>query len=187
VLLQAGEINSGAFDQFEALIPIAKRHNAWVHIEGAFGLWVAASARYKHLVNGIAAADSWATDGHKWLNVPYDCGYSFVADVEAHRSAMSHRAVYLTHASVARDQMDWNPEWSRRQLGRTGIAALIEGCCKHAHSLVALIGSLAGAEMLWKPVINQGLVRFLDARPGARDEDHDRRTDEVNRCDREYG
>lgn len=190
VLLQAGEINIGAFDQFEALIPIAKRHNAWVHIEGAFGLWVAASARYKHLVNGIAAADSWATDGHKWLNVPYDCGYSFVADVEAHRSAMSHRAVYLTHASVARDQMDWNPEWSRRargfatyaalrQLGRTGIAALIEGCCKHAHSLVTLIGSLAGAEMLWKPVINQGLVRFLDARPGARDEDHDRRTDEV--------
>lgn len=190
VLLQAGDINIGTYDPFEALIPIAKSHGAWVHIEGAFGLWVAASSRYKHLVNGIDAADSWATDGHKWLNVPYDCGYAFVADVKAHRNAMSHRAVYLTHDAVARDQLDWNPEWSRRargfatyaalrQLGRNGIAALVERCCKHAHSLVTLIGSLPGAEILWEPVINQGLVRFLDARPGTSDEDHDRRTDKM--------
>jgi glutamate/tyrosine decarboxylase-like PLP-dependent enzyme len=190
VLLQAGDINLGTYDPFEALIPIAKSHGAWVHIEGAFGLWAAASPAYKNLTNGIAAADSWATDGHKWLNVPYDCGYAFVADVSAHRNAMSHRAVYLTHDTFARDQMDWNPEWSRRargfatyaalrQLGRNGIAALVERCCKHAHSLVMLIGALPGAEILWEPVINQGLVRFLDAQPGASDEDHDRRTDEV--------
>jgi glutamate/tyrosine decarboxylase-like PLP-dependent enzyme len=190
VLLQAGDINIGTYDPFEALIPLAKSHGAWVHIEGAFGLWAAASPMYRHLVNGVAAADSWATDGHKWLNVPYDCGYAFVADVEAHRNAMSHRAVYLTHDTVARDQMDWNPEWSRRargfatyaalrQLGRNGMAALVERCCKHAHSLVTLIGSLSGAEILWEPEINQGLVRFLDARPGASDDDHDRRTDEV--------
>jgi glutamate/tyrosine decarboxylase-like PLP-dependent enzyme len=190
VLLQAGNINTGAYDAFETLVPIAKSHGAWVHIEGAFGLWAAASPKYRHLVKGIAEADSWATDGHKWLNVPYDCAYAFVADVEAHRSAMSHRAVYLTHDPLARDQMDWNPEWSRRargfptyaalrQLGRKGIAALVEQCCEHAHSLVARIGSLPGAEVLAEPIINQGLVRFLDPRPGATQADHDRHTDQV--------
>jgi glutamate/tyrosine decarboxylase-like PLP-dependent enzyme len=190
VLLQAGDINTGACDPFRSLIPIAKSHGAWVHVEGTFGLWAAASPKYRHLVDGIADADSWATDGHKWLNVPYDCGYVFVADAEAHRNAMSHRAAYLTHDSIARDQMDWNPEWSRRargfptyaalrQLGCNGMARLVERCCKHAHSLVTLIGGLAGAEVLWEPVINQGLVRFLDNRPGATGADHDRRTDKV--------
>jgi glutamate/tyrosine decarboxylase-like PLP-dependent enzyme len=190
VLLQAGELNTGSYDRFETLIPIARRHGAWVHVDGAFGLWAAASERYRHLTRGVELADSWATDGHKWLNVPYDCGYAFVAEPAAHREAMSHRESYLTHAAEARDQMDWNPEWSRRargfatyaalrELGRNGIAELVERCCGHAHSLVTQIGRLPGAEMLAEPIINQGLVRFPDMRSGASDEDHDRRTDEV--------
>lgn len=191
VLLQAGDINIGAYDAFESLIPIAKRYGAWTHIDGAFGLWAAASPKYRHLMRGAEQADSWATDGHKWLNVPYDCGYAFVADADAHRASMSHRASYLVHDADARDQIDWNPEWSRRgrafptyaairELGSKGIAALIERCCKHCHSIVMGIGNLPGAEVVWEPTINQGLVRFLDNRPGASDEDHDRRTDQVN-------
>lgn len=190
VLLQAGDVNIGAYDSFETLIPIAKRYGAWVHVDGAFGLWAAASPRYRYLVNGVDAADSWATDGHKWLNVPYDCGYAFVADPEPHRASVTYRATYLTHDTQARDQVDWTPEWSRRargfptyaalrQLGRRGIAELVERCCQHAHSLVTRIGALRGAEVLWEPVINQGLVRFLDPRPGASEQDHDRRTGEV--------
>jgi glutamate/tyrosine decarboxylase-like PLP-dependent enzyme len=190
VLLQAGDINIGAFDDFETLIPLAKRYGAWVHVDGAFGLWANASPRYRHLVKGIDTADSWATDGHKWLNVPFDCGYAFIANADAHRASMSHRAAYLTHHEDARDEMDWNPEWSRRsrgfstyaalrELGRDGVAELVDRCCKHAYDLVVGIGSLAGAELLWEPVINQGLVRFLDPSPAATEQDHDRRTDEV--------
>jgi glutamate/tyrosine decarboxylase-like PLP-dependent enzyme len=150
------------------------------------------------LVKGIEAADSWATDGHKWLNVPFDSGFAFVADAEAHRASLSIRASYLTHASDARDQVDWNPEWSRRargfptyaalrQLGRDGVAELVERCCRHAHSLTTRIGALPGAEVLWEPTINQGLVRFLDPETDSSfsggllpaEEAHDRRTDEV--------
>jgi glutamate/tyrosine decarboxylase-like PLP-dependent enzyme len=183
VLLQAGDINIGAYDSFESLIPIAKRHGAWVHVDGAFGLWAAASPRFRQLVKGLDAADSWATDGHKWLNVPYDCGYAFVADADAQQASMAHRAPYVTYTDNARDQKDWNPEWSRRargfatyaalrQLGRKGVAELVERCCRHAHSLVTRIGSLPGAEVLWEPVINQGLVGFVD----------EGRTDEIIRA-----
>ncbi len=190
VLLQAGDINIGAYDSFETLIPIAKQYGAWVHVDGAFGLWAAASPKLRYLVKGIEAADSWATDGHKWLNVPFDSGFAFVADQEAHRASLAIRAAYLTHAADARDQMDWNPEWSRRarafpayaalrQLGRDGVTALIDRCCQHAYSLVTRIGELEGAEVLWRPTINQGLVRFLDKNPDATEENHDRRTDEV--------
>ncbi len=190
VLLMAGDLIMGAYDSFEALAPIAHRHHAWVHVDGAFGLWAAASPRYRHLVRGIDGADSWATDGHKWLNVPYDCGYAFVADPHAHQAAMSHREPYLQHHQEARDQMDWNPEWSRRargfatyaalrQLGRKGVAGLVEQCCEHARSLVLGIGRLDGAEVVWEPTINQGLVRFPSRQPGAGEQDHDRRTDEV--------
>jgi glutamate/tyrosine decarboxylase-like PLP-dependent enzyme len=190
VLLQAGDVNTGKYDSFEALIPMAKHYGAWVHVDGAFGLWAAASARYRHLVKGVAEADSWATDGHKWLNVPYDCGYAFVADADAHRASMSSHAAYLTHDGDARDQMDWTPEWSRRarafptyaalrQLGRNGVSDLVERCCEHAHSLVIEMGRLPGAEVVSEPVINQGLVRFLDPKPGASDTDHDRRTEQV--------
>jgi glutamate/tyrosine decarboxylase-like PLP-dependent enzyme len=190
VLLQAGDVNTGAYDSFETLIPIAKRYGAWVHVDGAFGLWAAASPRFQHLVKGVDRADSWATDGHKWLNVPYDCGYAFVRDAEPHTASMSHRESYLIHAAEARDQMDWNPEWSRRargfptyaalrQLGRDGVAALVDSCCRHAHSLVTQIGQLPGAETLAVPIVNQGLVRFIDTRQGASESDHDRRTDQV--------
>jgi glutamate/tyrosine decarboxylase-like PLP-dependent enzyme len=190
VVLQAGDLNIGAFDQFEIVIPLAKRYGAWVHIDGAFGLWVAVNSSYRHLLAGIDTADSWATDGHKWLNVPYDCGYAFVADPEAHGAAMSHRASYISYSSDARDQADWNPEWSRRargfpsyaairQLGVDGISDMIERCCTQARSLVTGIGHLPGAEMVWEPQINQGLVRFLDPRAQASQEDHDRRTDEM--------
>jgi glutamate/tyrosine decarboxylase-like PLP-dependent enzyme len=190
LLLQAGDLNIGAFDPFAELIPLAHAHGAWVHVDGAFGLWVAASPRYRHLLQGAELADSWVTDGHKWLNVPYDCGYAFVADARSHRASMSHRASYLTHADDARDQIDWNPEWSRRgrgvatyaalrEFGRQGVADLVERTCRYAHQLVTRIGSLAGAEMVWEPQINQGLVHFLDPAPNATDTDHDRRTDEV--------
>jgi glutamate/tyrosine decarboxylase-like PLP-dependent enzyme len=190
VVLQAGDLNIGAFDQFETLIPIAKRYGAWVHVDGAFGLWVAASSSYRHLLAGVVAADSWATDGHKWLNVPYDCGYAFVADPKAHAGSMSHRASYISYSSDARDQADWNPEWSRRargfpsyaairQLGVDGISEMIERCCAQARSLVKEIGGLPGAELVWEPQINQGLVRFLDLKAGASQQDHDRRTDEM--------
>ena len=192
LVLQAGDINTGAFDAFEILIPVARRHGAWVHMDGAFGLWAAASPRYRHLTAGAVKADSWATDGHKWLNVPFDCGYAIVADREAHRAAMSHHATYLTHAegSEVRDPFDWNPEWSRRargfpsyaalrQLGRNGIADLVERCCGYARELVTGIGNLPGVKVLSEPIINQGLLRFVDPKPGASDRDHDRRTDEV--------
>jgi glutamate/tyrosine decarboxylase-like PLP-dependent enzyme len=137
----------------------------------------------------VELADSWATDGHKWLNVPYDSGYAFVADADAHRAAMSHREPYLIHAAEARDAFDWTPEWSRRgrgyttyaalrQLGRAGVAELVERCSRHARTLVREIGALPGAEVLWEPVINQGLVRFPDPLSTA-PEDHDRSTERV--------
>lgn len=198
VLLQAGDVNSGVFDPFEELIPLAKRYGAWVHIDGAFGLWAAASPAYRHLIRGIEAADSWATDGHKWLNVPYDCGYAFVADPAAHRAAMSISASYLPHDKVSRDEIDWNPEFSRRgrgvatyaairQLGREGIADMVDKSCRLAHNLVTRIGALPGAEMVVEPVINQGLVRFLNPGKGASDKDHDVRTDEVIRAIQQSG
>jgi glutamate/tyrosine decarboxylase-like PLP-dependent enzyme len=190
VVLQAGDLNIGAFDPFDELIPLAHEHDAWVHVDGAFGLWTNTSSRHRHLLSGVERADSWSTDGHKWLNVPYDCGYAFVADPKAHRACLSHGASYLIHDEDARDQMHWTPEWSRRgrgiatyaairQLGRKGISDLVERTCHHARELVTRIGALDGAEMLWEPQINQGLVRFLDPKRGATEEDHARRTDEV--------
>lgn len=190
VALQAGEINTGSFDRFAELIPLAHAHNAWVHIDAAFGLWAAASPQHKHLVEGIEHADSWATDGHKLLNVPFDSGFAFVAHPEAHRAAMSHRAPYLIISSETRDQIDWNPEWSRRgrafpayaalrQLGRAGVAHLIDTCCAHARALTTRIGSLPGAEIASEPIFNQGLVRFLHPDSSATEIDHAKRTDEI--------
>ncbi len=192
VVLRAGDVNTGAFDDFRALVPVAQRYGAWVHLDGAFGLWVASSTRYRDLLEGADGADSWAADGHKWLNVPYDCGYAFVAKAEAHRASMSHRAPYVTPSLHARDEIDWNPEWSRRargfgtyaalrQLGLPGIAELVERCCGHAESLVAQIGALEGAEIVWKPVINQGMVRFLAHGAHATGTADDRWTEEVIR------
>lgn len=126
VLLQAGDINTGVFDAFRELIPLAHQHGAWVHVDGAFGLWANASPALRHSLRGVELADSWSTDGHKWLNVPFDCGYAFVAHQDAHRASMSYRASYLTHDEDARDQMDWNPEWSRRARGVATYAAMRE-------------------------------------------------------------
>ena len=190
VVLQAGELNTGAFDPFAELVPLAHERGAWVHVDGAFGLWAAASPRYQHLMDGASGADSWSTDGHKWLNVPYDSGYAFVADARAHFASMTHRSSYMMHEGDARDQVDYNPEWSRRargiasyaairQLGRRGVADLVDRCCTHAQALVKCIGALRGAEAVWEPVINQGLVRFRDERAEATGEDHDRCTDRV--------
>lgn len=190
VVLQAGDVNCGVFDPFAELIAVAREAGAWVHIDGAMGLWCNAAPTLRHMLAGAEHADSWATDGHKWLNVPYDCGYAFVADPEPHRAAMEHRASYLVHAADVRDELDWTPEHSRRargfatwaalrELGRSGIAELVTRCCAHAYDLVTRIGALPNARAICVPRINQGLVRFLDPRPGATEADHDRRTDEV--------
>jgi len=190
VVLQAGDVNCGAFDPFPELIHLAHEAGAWVHIDGAMGLWCNAVPELRHLLAGAELADSWATDGHKWLNVPYDCGYAFVAHPEHHRAAMEHRASYLVHASDVRDELDWTPEHSRRarafstwaalrELGRAGLSDLVTRCCRHAHDIVTRIGALPNARAIAVPQINQGLVRFYDARPGATEEDHDRRTDAV--------
>ncbi len=190
VVLQAGDVNCGAFDPFPELIAAARETGAWVHIDGAMGLWCNAVPELRHLLTGAELADSWASDGHKWLNVPYDCGYAFVAHPEHHRAAMEHRASYLVHASDVRDQLDWTPEHSRRargfatfaalrELGRNGVADLVRRCCGHAHDMVTRIGRLPNARAICVPQINQGLVRFYDPRPDAGEEDHDRRTDAV--------
>ena len=190
VVLQAGDVNTGAFDDFAELIPLAHQAGAWVHIDGAMGLWCHAVPELRHLLAGSELADSWATDGHKWLNVPYDSGYAFVAHPEPHRASMEYRASYLTHADEGRDQLDWTPEHSRRargfatyaalrELGRHGIADLVARCCRHARDIVTRIGELPGVGAICLPQINQGLVRFYDDRPGASEEDHDRRTDEI--------
>jgi glutamate/tyrosine decarboxylase-like PLP-dependent enzyme len=190
VILQAGDVNEGIYDDFAALIPIAHRHNAWVHIDGAFGLWAAASPSYAHLLNGSNLADSWAIDGHKWLNVPYDSAYAFVAHPESHRAAMSKGAAYIAASTHARDQINFNPEMSRRargfatyaalrELGRNGIASLVDRCCRFATQLTLRIGALPHARALNTPVINQGLVHFLNPSPTATAADHDLFTDQI--------
>ncbi len=185
VSLAAGDLNRGVFDPFDAVCDLAHAYNAWVHIDGAFGLWVASSKRLRHLVKGIEKADSWATDAHKWLNVPYDSGVAFVADPESHKIAMTIPAPYKVEVDDVRDQFEWGPEWSRRArgipiyaalrtLGRNGVAEMIERCCDLTREFVMELDQLPGVEVLATPIINQGLVRFLD--PGG---DHDARTDKV--------
>ncbi|MCY3598405.1 MAG: pyridoxal-dependent decarboxylase [Gemmatimonadetes bacterium] len=187
VCLSAGDINTGNFDDFRTVIPLCRsRGNTWVHVDGAFGLWAKVSPHFAHLLEGVDEADSWATDAHKWLNTPFDIGFVAIRHPEAHRGAMSVRAPYLTHAATARDQLDWNPEWSRRgrgvpvyaavkALGRRGIAEVVERCSDAAANLVEGIGSLPGAEVLSPAVINQALVRFRDPAGS----DHDGFTDRV--------
>lgn len=190
VVLNAGDLNIGAFDRFDKIIPIAKAAGAWVHIDGAFGLLARASRSKRPLLAGVELADSWATDGHKWLNVPYDSGLAFVRDHEAHRASMTASANYIAVDGNVRNQIDWTPEWSRRargfaiyaalrELGRNGLEDLIDRCCAHARAIVLGIGALDGTEILWEPHLNQGLVRFLDSRAGATAQDHDARTDAV--------
>jgi glutamate/tyrosine decarboxylase-like PLP-dependent enzyme len=190
VVLAAGDLNTGEFDRFQELIPIAKAAGAWVHVDGAFGLLARASATKRRLVDGVELADSWSTDAHKWLNVPFDSGIAIVRDRAAHRTAMTAHASYLVASDVVRDEVDWNPEFSRRargfalyaalrELGRHGLADLIDRCCAHCYSIVTGIGALEGAEALWIPELDQGLVRFLDPRPDATEEEHDAHTDRI--------
>jgi glutamate/tyrosine decarboxylase-like PLP-dependent enzyme len=186
VCAQAGEVNSGAFDPVGEICDIAHAHHAWVHVDGAFGLWAAAAPSLRHLTEGMERADSWATDAHKWLNVPYDSGLAFVADPAAHRAATSLLAAdYLVRDEVRRDASDWVPELSRRargfsmwaalrQLGRAGVAELVERCCGHARRFAEQLGAADRVEILNDVVLNQVLVRFL-----ADDGDHDRHTRDV--------
>jgi len=189
VALQAGELNTGGFDPFEELAPMARAAGAWTHVDGAFGLWAKASPVHRDKVRGLELCDSWTTDGHKYLNVPYDSGMAFVRDAEAHRAAMTVSASYLP-AGDARDAIDWTPDFSRRargfavyaalrELGREGLAELIERTCRHASAIAEGIGALPGAEFVAGAGLNQALVRFLSPAVGASDADHDRRTDEV--------
>ena len=174
VCAQAGEVNTGAFDLFEEVVPLCREAGAWVHVDGAFGLWAGASPTLRQLTAGAEAADSWATDAHKWLNVPYDSGLAFVAHPEAHRAAMSLTAEYLVAgAAAARDQMDWTPEFSRRargfavyaalrSLGRSGVASLVEGSCARARQFAAAISQLPGCSVVNDVVLNQVLFHFAD-------------------------
>lgn len=187
LVLDAADLNIAAFDPFDKLIPMAKESGAWVHIDGAFGLFARASKKKRHLTKGLELADSWATDGHKWLNVPFDCGIAIVRDRASHREAMTITASYIAAETKARDQIDWNPEWSRRargipvyaalrELGKDGVADLVDRTSLHCHKLVTEIGKLPGAKILWEPQLNQGLVRFLDSKSNATEADHDAKT-----------
>ncbi len=171
VCLQAGNVNTGAFDPAGEILPWARRAGAWVHVDGAFGLWAAASPARAPLVAEFAAADSWATDAHKWLNVPYDSGLAFVRDAEALRLSMAATASYLP-TSDQRDPMSHTPESSRRArgveiwaalrtLGRAGVADLVERCCRHATRFAEGLRA-AGYSVLNEVSLNQVLVAFGD-------------------------
>jgi glutamate/tyrosine decarboxylase-like PLP-dependent enzyme len=172
VCAQVGDVNSGAIDPVGEICRIAAGAGAWVHVDGAFGLWAAASPRLRHLVAGVELADSWATDAHKWLNVPYDSGVVFCADPTPHRAAMGSRASYLVHAAAGeRDPFDYNPESSRRArgfpvyaalraLGRQGVADLVDRCCALARRFADGLSGQDGVEVLNEVVLNQVLVRF---------------------------
>jgi glutamate/tyrosine decarboxylase-like PLP-dependent enzyme len=174
VCAQAGEINTGAFDPIAGIVDACRAHGAWCHIDGAFGLWAAASPRRRYLLDGFEAADSWATDGHKWMNVPYDSGIAAVADAGAHRAAMTSTSAYIpAHDEDIPWGFDWNPEFSRRargvplyaalrSLGRSGVADLVDRCCDHAQRMAVRLAEADGVEILNDVVLNQVLVRFDD-------------------------
>jgi glutamate/tyrosine decarboxylase-like PLP-dependent enzyme len=172
VCAQAGDVNSGAFDRLDQLADACRAHDAWFHVDGAFGLWAAASPARRALLEGFERADSWATDGHKWLNVPYDCGIAAVADSDAHRSAMTSTSEYIPeHAEDIPWGFDWTPEFSRRTrgvpvyaalraLGRRGLADLVDRCCDYAQAMAGLLAEAEGVEVVNDVVLNQVLVRF---------------------------
>jgi glutamate/tyrosine decarboxylase-like PLP-dependent enzyme len=170
VCVQAGNVNSGSVDPIAEVCERAHEAGAWVHVDGAFGLWAKASPRYAHLVQGMEHADSWSTDAHKWLNVPYDCGIALVRDTEALAAAMAIQAAYIPPAQAERNPFDYTPEFSRRargvevwaalrSLGRRGLAALIERDCIAAQRFAERLGA-AGCEILNDVVLNQVLVSF---------------------------
>jgi glutamate/tyrosine decarboxylase-like PLP-dependent enzyme len=171
VCVQAGNVNTGAFDPAGEILPWARRAGAWVHVDGAFGLWAAVAPHRESLVAEFAGADSWATDAHKWLNTPYDSGLAFVRDADALRRAMAATAAYLPTADQ-RDPMHYTPESSRRArgveiwaalrtLGRAGLADLVERCCRHASRFAEGLQA-AGYSVLNEVGLNQVLVAFGD-------------------------
>ena len=175
VCAQAGEINSGSFDPFAEIVAICHEAGAWCHIDGAFGLWAALSPSRRHLLDGFERADSWATDAHKWLNVPYDCGIAAVADASAHRAAMTSSSAYIpSHDDDIPWGFDWTPEFSRRarglavyaalrSLGRSGVRQMIDGCCDHAQRMAQALSRHDGVEVLNDVVLDQVVVRFEDS------------------------
>jgi glutamate/tyrosine decarboxylase-like PLP-dependent enzyme len=183
VCAQAGEVNTGAFDPLAEIADACRDAHAWLHVDGAFGIWAAVSPRLRHLVAGLELADSWTTDAHKWLNVPYDSGIVLCAHPESHRRAMTVQAAYLIQDEVqrrVRDQVDWVPEFSRRargfavyaalrSLGRTGVVELVERCCEQARRFAEQIAAVRGVQVLNEVVLNQVLFSFED----------DERTDEA--------
>jgi glutamate/tyrosine decarboxylase-like PLP-dependent enzyme len=183
VCAQAGEVNTGAFDPLAEIAEACRDAHAWLHVDGAFGIWAAVSPRLRHLVAGLELADSWTTDAHKWLNVPYDSGIVLCAHPESHRRAMTVQAAYLIQDEGrrrVRDQVDWVPEFSRRargfavyaalrSLGRTGVVELVERCCEQARRFAEQIAAVRGVHVLNEVVLNQVLFSFED----------DERTDEA--------
>ena len=170
ICAQAGNVNTGAFDPLPAIADAAEEHGAWLHVDGAFGLWAAASPQYAHLIRGIERADSVASDAHKWLNVPYDCGLVFCADEAAHRGAMSLAAAYIVATGTERDPHEFVPEESRRarsipvyaalrSLGRRGLAEMIERNCRQARRFGDALRA-AGFDVFNDVVLNQVLVSF---------------------------
>ena len=172
VIAQAGQINTGVSDPFAEIVPMTHAAGGWVHVDGAFGLWAKASARHRHLLDGVEHADSWATDGHKWLQTPYDCGFTIVRHEAAHRRAMDMQASYLT-----RDNQNYRhpgayvPELSRRargfaawammrRLGRRGIAKMVDDDVRLAQIMARGMAAIAGVEVVNQPELNQFVVRF---------------------------
>lgn len=174
VCAQAGNVNTGAFDPLREIAEACRESGAWLHVDGAFGLWAAASPRLKHLADGIELADSWAVDAHKWLNVPYDSAMVICAHPESHRTALALHAPYLIRNDDSlRDGSDWTPESSRRarafaiwaalrSLGRSGVASLMEVCCDHAGRFAESLGAHPDIEVLNEVVLNQVLVRVAN-------------------------
>jgi glutamate/tyrosine decarboxylase-like PLP-dependent enzyme len=179
VCAQAGEVNTGSFDPFDEIATATAEHGAWLHVDGAFGLWAAASPSRRHLLHGVERADSWITDAHKWLNVPYDGALVLCADPEAHRAAMAAAAAYLRQDAEV-NPFEWVPEASRRargfavyaalrSLGRSGLAELVDRACDCARAFADGIVQVPGAQLLNQVVLNQVLFRF----------ESDERTDEI--------
>jgi glutamate/tyrosine decarboxylase-like PLP-dependent enzyme len=173
VCLQSGNVNTGACDDLTAGCAVARRHGAWVHVDGAFGLWAAASPTTAHLTEGAGQADSWSCDAHKWLNVPYDCGFAICSRPQVHAAALSYSAAYLTGQGGPTPALgDLVPESSRRargfavwaalrELGREGVADLVDRCCTLARRCADGLEA-GGAEVVNEVVLNQVLVGFGD-------------------------
>jgi glutamate/tyrosine decarboxylase-like PLP-dependent enzyme len=181
VCAQAGNVNTGAVDPLGGIGRLAREAGAWLHVDGAFGLWAAASPALRHLVEGVELADSVASDAHKWLNVPYDCGLVFTAHPEAHRRALTVPAHYIQATPGERDPRAFTPDESRRArgvtvyaalraLGKSGVRDLVEGCCAHARRMAEALRRHSQVRVLNEVVLNQVLVEFAPPAGDGRDE-----------------